>query len=174
MKAPRRGVPSPPRLELSGSEPSHEPQSRSVNTPEKATPTQRATSQAITTAAKPSLFVEGMRKEVSADTSDGALLQPGMPAEGEGMVAVEEPAAVAAVGERPKATATTKRATARTAALGWTCANTAETGARGSSQDAARKIFSATRAIVLAVMNAFNERGGRQCSDSARMHAGER
>jgi hypothetical protein len=54
---------SPPRLELSGSEPSHEPQSRSLNSAEKATPLQRATEQAaITPAAKPSMSVDGDAK----------------------------------------------------------------------------------------------------------------
>jgi hypothetical protein len=86
-------MPSP---ELSGSEPSPEPQSRSVNSAEKATPIQRATEQAaITPAAKPSVFVEGMRKEISADTSDGVLLQRGMPGEGQAVVTMEKPAAMA-------------------------------------------------------------------------------
>lgn len=77
MKAPRRGVPSPPRLELSGSEPSHEPhQSRSVNSTEKATSRQRTTGPTATaTAAKPGVFAERMRKGISAEASDGALLQ---------------------------------------------------------------------------------------------------
>ena len=93
-------MPSPPRLELSGSEPSHEPQTRSVNPSEKATRTQRATAEAAkTTTAKPGVFVEGMRKELSADASDGALLQRRMPEEGKGVVAMEKPAAVPAVGE---------------------------------------------------------------------------
>src|SRR5215510_3057455 len=73
MKAPRRGLPSPPRLELSGSEPSYEPQSRSINSSQKATPTQGAAEEAaITTAAKSGVFAEGMWKEISADASDGA------------------------------------------------------------------------------------------------------
>ena len=98
MKAPRRGVPSPPRLELSGSEPSHEPQSRSVKSSEKSTPRQQATEKTeIASAAKPRVFVEGMRKEFSANASDGTLLQRGMPAEGEAVVAMEKPATLAAV-----------------------------------------------------------------------------
>ena len=98
MKAPRRGVRSPPRLELSGSEPSHEPQSRSLNSAEKATPLQRATEQAaITPAAKPSMSVEGMRKEISPEASDGALLQGGMSGEGQAVVTMEKPAALAAI-----------------------------------------------------------------------------
>jgi hypothetical protein len=43
------------------------------------------------------VFVEGMRKEISADTSDGTLLQRGMPGEGEAVVTMEKPAAMAAV-----------------------------------------------------------------------------
>src|SRR5437016_14515340 len=117
-KAPRRGVQSPPRLELSGSEPSHEPQSRSVKSSEKATPRQQATETSGAAAAKPRVFIEGMRKEFSANASDGALLQPGMPAEGEAVVATEKPAAVAGIGERPQETARTKRPSSRTAEAG--------------------------------------------------------
>ena len=64
MKAPRRGVRSPPRLELSGSEPSHEPQqSRSLNSTEKATSRHRRTgSTASATSAKPGVFAEGCGK----------------------------------------------------------------------------------------------------------------
>jgi len=43
------------------------------------------------------VFVEGMRKEISTKASDGTLLQPGMSGEGEAVVAMEKPAAVAAV-----------------------------------------------------------------------------
>jgi hypothetical protein len=43
------------------------------------------------------VFVEGMRKEISSDASDGTLLQPGMWGEGEAVVAMEKPTAVAAV-----------------------------------------------------------------------------
>ena len=92
MKVPRKGVRSPPRFELSGSEPSDEPQSRSVNSPEKATPTPRATEwAAITTAAKPRVVVEGMRKATSTDESDGALLRRGMPGGAEAVVKVITP-----------------------------------------------------------------------------------
>src|SRR5215469_18630177 len=98
MKAPRRGVPSPPRLELSGSEPSHEPQSRSFNPADKATPIPTATEQAATTtAAKPSVSVEGMRKEISTEASEGALLQRGLSGEGQAVVTMEKPAALAAI-----------------------------------------------------------------------------
>jgi hypothetical protein len=63
------------------------PQSRSVNSPEKATPTPTATEwAAITTAAKPRVFVEGMRKATSTDESDGALLRRGMPGGAEAVV----------------------------------------------------------------------------------------
>jgi len=61
------------------------------------------------------VFIEGMRKEFSANASDGALLQPGMPAEGEAVVAMEKPATVAANGEGPQETAATKRSSSRTA-----------------------------------------------------------
>jgi len=118
MKAPRRGVPSPPRLELSGSEPSHEPQSRSIKSSEKSTPRQEAAEKAGAPAAKPRVFVKGMRKKFSAGASDGALLQQGMPAEGEAVVRMEKPAAVAGIGERPQEAATTKRPSSRTAAAG--------------------------------------------------------
>ena len=168
MKAPRRGLASPPRVELSGSAPSHEPQTRSVNPSEKATRTQRATAEAAkTTTAKPEVFVEGMQKELSADASDGALLQRRMPEEG-GVVTMEKPAAVAAVGEGSQEAAATKHSPTRTAATGGTCALTAERAARGSSQGASTKLFLGTPAIVPAAMNAFNERGDRHYSDSAR------
>jgi hypothetical protein len=122
MKAPRRGVRSPPRLELSGSEPSHEPQSRSVKSSEKSTRRQQEkTKRSSASTAKPKVFVEGMRKEFSASASDGVLLQRGMPAEGEAVVAVEKPAAMAGNGERPQEAATTKRPSSRTAEAGRTC-----------------------------------------------------
>jgi hypothetical protein len=38
-----------------------------------------------------------MRKEISTGASDGALLQRRMPAEGEAVVAMEEPTALAGV-----------------------------------------------------------------------------
>jgi hypothetical protein len=76
MKAPRRGVQSPPRLELSGSKPSHEPQTRSDNSTEKATPRQSATGQsAVTAAAKAGVFAEGMWEAISTGATDDALLQ---------------------------------------------------------------------------------------------------
>src|SRR2546429_8820999 len=87
MTVPRKGVRTPLRFELSGSEPSDKPQLRSVNSPEKATPTPRATEwAAITTAAKPRVVVEGMRKATSTDESDGALLRRGMPGGAEAVV----------------------------------------------------------------------------------------
>jgi len=43
------------------------------------------------------VFIKGMRKPVSAKASDGALLQRGMPAEGEAVVAMEKPEALAPV-----------------------------------------------------------------------------
>jgi hypothetical protein len=142
MKAPRRGVRSPPRLELSGSEPSHEPQSRSVNSSKKATPQQTPTEEAANTAAaKPGVSVEGMREEIPTEASDGALLQRGMPTKGTGVVALEKPSTVAAVGEWSAKAATTKHPPSGTLATGWTCAITPETGARGSSQDTAANFF---------------------------------
>ncbi len=116
MKAPRRGVPSPPRLELSGSEPSHEPQSRSVKSSEKSTPRQQTTETSRAAATKPRVFIEGVRKPFSTKASDDALLQRGMPAEGAAVVAMEKSATVAAIGEGPQETATTKRPSSRTAA----------------------------------------------------------
>jgi len=62
-----------------------------------------------------------MRKEFSANASDGALLQRGMPAEGEAVVAMEKPATVAEVGERAEEAEATKRPSSRTAADSWTC-----------------------------------------------------
>ena len=176
MKAPRRGLPSPPRLELSGSEPSHEPRSRSVNSAKKSTPRQQASrKRAIAATAKPRVFVEGMREQVSANASDGALLQREMPAEGEAVVAMEKPAAVAAIGKRSQDTAATEYPSSRTAATVWTCTVTPERGARGSSQGASAKtFFLATRVTVRAAINASNEHGGRRCNDSARMVAGAR
>jgi hypothetical protein len=70
----------------------------SVNSAEKATPIRRATEQAaITPAAKPIVFVEGMRTEISTEASDGALLQRRMPGAGQAVVTMEKPAALAAV-----------------------------------------------------------------------------
>src|ERR1051326_6195584 len=115
MRAPRRGGRSPPRLEPSGSEPSHEPQSRSVNSTEKATPKQGATS-TIATAAKAGVVAERMWKAISAGTSDSALLQQGMPGESAAVVAMEKPAAVAAFGGRTEETTATKRPPSRTVA----------------------------------------------------------
>lgn len=122
MKAPRRGVRSPPRLELSGSKPSHEPHpSRSVNWTEKATSWQRTTGPTATaTAAKPGVFAERMRKDVSAEASEGALLQRRMSAQGEAVVAMEKPTAMAPFGERPEETTATKPSSSRTVAHDWT------------------------------------------------------
>src|SRR5215467_6494184 len=117
-KAPRRGVRSPPRLELSGSKPSHEPQSRSVKSSEKSTPRQRTTETSRAAATKPRVFIKGMRKEFSANASDGALLQRGMSAKGETVVSMEKPATVAGIGEGPQETATTKHPSSRTAEAG--------------------------------------------------------
>jgi len=170
MKAPRRGVPSPPRLELSGSEPSHEPQPRSVKSSEKSTPRQQAAEKRrITAAATPKVFAEGLREEFSADASDGALLQPGVPAEGAAVVAMEKPATLAqsengrkkrqqqSVRHRERL----KRAERASSGL--------ESGARGSSQAAAVKDFFRIRVIVPAATNASSEPGARHCSASARM-----
>jgi hypothetical protein len=59
-----------------------------------------------------------MPKEFSANASDGALLQPGMSAKSEEVVAMEKPATVATNGEGPQETAATKRSTSRTAEAG--------------------------------------------------------
>jgi hypothetical protein len=67
------------------------------------------------------MSVEGMRKGVSARASDGALLQRGVPAESETVVAMEKPATVAAVGEWAEEAEATKRPSSRTAADSWTC-----------------------------------------------------
>jgi hypothetical protein len=175
MKAPRRGVRSPPRLELSGSEPSHEPQSRSVNSTEKATPTERASRQwAVATATKAGVFAERMWKAISAGTSDGPLLQQGLPGESEGVVAMEKPAKMAPFGERPEETTTPKHSPSRTVAINWTYTVTPKSGARGSSQKASAQKFLARPATGRVAMNASNERGGRRCNDSARMSAGAR
>jgi len=171
MKAPRRGMPSPPRLELSGSEPSHEPQPRSVNSTEKATPTQRT---AITTATEPGVSVEGMRTEISPDACDGALLQPGMPAEGQRVVAMEKPRAVAAIRERSQEAAGTKRSPSKTAATGWTCGITAGKRRAWVITRRIQAKFFRTPAIVQAATSVFSERGGHRCNDSAPMNAGAR
>jgi len=62
-----------------------------------------------------------MREDVSASASDGALLQRGVPAESEAVVAMEERATLAAVRERAQETARTKRSSSRTAAAGGAC-----------------------------------------------------
>src|SRR5262249_39310636 len=118
MKAPRRGRPSPPRLELSGSEPSHEPQSRSVKSSEKSTPRQQTSDRSGATAAEPGVPIEGMRKEFSAKASDGEVLWRGMPSEGAAVVAMEKPAKLAAIGEWAPETAATKCPSSGTAETG--------------------------------------------------------
>jgi len=59
-----------------------------------------------------------MRKGVSARASDGALLQRGVSAESETVVAMEEPATMAAVGERAEEAEATK---AFVIENGWGC-----------------------------------------------------
>jgi activator of HSP90 ATPase len=115
-----------------------------------------------------------MRKAISAGASDDALLQPGMSTKSQAMVAMEESAAVAAVGERSQETAATKHSSSRTAATVCTSTLTRESGARGSSQGASTKNILATRVIARAAMNASNEHAGRRCNDSARIIAGGR
>lgn len=175
MKAPRRGMPSPPRLEPSGSERSHEPQTRSVNSTEKATAGQRTAEGAESAAtAKPGVSVKGMREAISAGTSDGALLRRGMPGEGAALVAMEEPSTVAAVGERAEKAAAAKCSPSRAAAAGWRGAARPQCSARGSSQGATPKYFSATAVTARVATNASSERGGRHCSDFALSCAGAR
>jgi len=65
--------------------------------------------------------VEGMRKGVSTRASDGALLQQGVSGESETVVAVEEPATMAAIREWAEEAEATKRPSSRTAADSWTC-----------------------------------------------------
>src|SRR5438128_12598054 len=62
-----------------------------------------------------------MRKDVSANASDGALLQPGVRAESGTVVAMEEPATVAAIGERAEEPEATRSPSSRTAAAGRAC-----------------------------------------------------
>jgi len=62
-----------------------------------------------------------MRKGVSTRASDGALLQPGVRAESETVVAMEEPATMAAIREWAEEAEATKRPSSRTAADSWTC-----------------------------------------------------
>lgn len=172
MKAPRRGVQSPPRLELSGSEPSHEPQqSRSVNSTKKATSGHRTTGATATTA-KPGVFAERMRKDISAEASDGALLQRGMSGQGEAVVAMEKPTALAPFRERPEETTATKHSPSRTVAKDGTGTN--QTGKRYAWVITDRSVqnFSGPRATVQVVMKVSNQRGARPCSDSVRRNAG--
>jgi hypothetical protein len=172
-KAPRRGLASPPRLELSGSEPSHEPQSRSVNRSKKSTRRQPATEKTRSAeAAKPGVFAEGMRKEFSAGASDGALLQPEVPQKGEAVVAVEEPAALAAIQERPQETAAAKRPASRTAAARWTCIIRPQRWRAWVITSRRAQKFFRIPAIGQAAMRGFNEAGARRYNDSARMSAG--
>jgi hypothetical protein len=172
-KAPRRGLASPPRLELSGSEPSHEPQPRSIKRSKKSTPRQRATEKTRSAqTAKPGVFVEGMRKEFSAGASHGAVLQPGVPGEGEAVVAMEEPAAVATIRERPKETTATKRSSSRTAAASWRCIIRPQRWRAWVITRRRGQIFFRIPAIAPAATRGFNEVGARRCSDSARMSAG--
>jgi hypothetical protein len=59
-----------------------------------------------------------MRKEVSPEASDGALLQRGVSEQGKAVVAMEKSATVAAVGERAEEAEATERASSRTAEAG--------------------------------------------------------
>jgi len=172
-KAPRRGVRSPPRLELSGSEPSHEPQSRSIKPSKKSTPRQQKREETRSAqAAKPGVLGEGMREEFSAGASDGALLQPGVPAEGEAVVAVEESAAVAAIQERPQETAAAKRPASRTAAASWTYIIRPQRWRAWVITSRREQNFFRIPVIGQAATRGFNEAGARPYNDSARMSAG--
>jgi hypothetical protein len=120
------------------------------------------------------VFVEGLRQEISTGASDGALLQRGMPTEGKAVVAMEKQATMAAVRERPEEAAAAKRSSPRTAAAGWTCISTPESGARGSSQAGLSKDFLAIPATGRVAMSVSNGRGVRRYSDSVPMSAGVR
>ncbi len=168
----RRGIPAP-RLEPSGSERSHEPQSRSFNFSKKSTnPTKEE--RLRTAAAEPAVFTEGMREEFSADASDGTLLQRGVSATSAAVVAMEERAAVPAVDEWPTETPTTKRTLPATSRAVWTTGGWRGSRARVITIDPSKNIFSAIRVIVRAVMGCFNGAGVRRCSGSARASASAR
>lgn len=172
-KAPRRGVQSPPRLELSGSEPSHEPQSRSIKPSKKSTPRQAEREKTRNAqAAKPGVLTEGMWEEFSAGASDGALLQPGVPQKGEAVVAVEGPAAVAAIQERPQEAAAAKRPASRTAAASRTCLLRPQRWRAWVITSRLAQIFFRIPVIGQAATRDFNEAGARRYNDSARISAG--
>lgn len=168
----RRGIPAP-RLEPSGSERSHEPQSRSFNFSKKSTnPTKEERFR--TAAAEPAVFTEGMREELPADACDGTLLQRWVPARSPAVVAVEEPPAVPAVGEWPAKTPTTKRALPATSSGVWTAGGSSGGRARVITIDLNKNIFSAIRVIVRAAMSCLSGVGVRRCSGSARASASAR
>src|SRR6516162_2632171 len=97
-----------------------------------------------------------------------------MSGQGEAVVAMEKPTAMAPFGERPEETTATKHSPSRTVANDGTGTLRPESGTRGSSQTAACKDFLASPATVQVAMKVSNPRGGRHCSDSVRMHAGAR
>jgi|SRR5215469_8247020 len=97
-----------------------------------------------------------------------------MSAQGEAVVAMEKPTAMAQFGERPEETTATKYSPSRTVANDWTGTLRRESGTRGSSQTPACKDFLASRATVQVAMNVSNPRSGRHYNDSVRMNAGAR
>jgi hypothetical protein len=97
-----------------------------------------------------------------------------MSAQGEAVVAMEKPTAMARFGERPEETTATKHSPSRTVAKDWTGTLRPESGTRGSSQTAGYKDFLAPRATVQVAMKVSNQRGGRHCNDSVRRNAGAR
>jgi len=113
-----------------------------------------------------------MRKDISAEASDGALLQRGMSGQGEAVVAMEKPTALAPFRERPEETTATKHSPSRTVAKDGTGTN--QTGKRYAWVITDRSVqnFSGPRATVQVVMKVSNQRGARPCSDSVRRNAG--
>jgi hypothetical protein len=115
-----------------------------------------------------------MRKEVSSEASDDAVLQQRVPGGGEAVVAMEKQATVAAIGERTGEAEATKRASSRTAAAG--PASSIAAGKCGAWVITSRtaKIFLAIVAIARAATSVLREAGVRQSNDFAPTSAGGR
>jgi hypothetical protein len=130
---------------------SHEPQSRSFNFSQKSRQRQKE-ERAGAAATEPEVSAEGMREELPAGASDGALLQGGLPAASAAVVAMEEWAAVPAVGEWPTETPATKRTLPATRSAVSRTGGWRGSRARVITIDPSKNIFSAIRVIVRAAM----------------------
>ena len=138
---------SPPRLEPSGSERSHEPRRRSYTPSKKSNKQEGEEDAAPAERADAAVSAEGLREAVSAGARPDAVLRRRVPAEGAAVVAVEEPSALPEVGAGTAETA--RRPCALSEEAGSEAAGAACKGrARVITHGAPAKFFSVKRAIV--------------------------